>query len=61
MDLQLRDLDPADLDRSFDVRTRAFGALPEAARPRWDKDVLTAIDERRMLAAYDGDLLVRAR
>ena len=27
----------------------------------WEKDVLKAIDERRMLAVYDGDLLVAER
>ena len=58
MDLQLRDLDPDDLSRSFDIRTRAFGALHESVRPQWEKDVLTAIDAGRLLAAYDGDLLV---
>jgi predicted acetyltransferase len=58
MDLQLRDLDPKDVGRSFDIRTRAFGPLPEAVRPGWEKDGLIAIDERRMPAAYDGDLLV---
>jgi predicted acetyltransferase len=58
MDLQLRDLDPGDLDRSNDIRTRAFGALPETARAAGDKRILAAIDDGRMLAAYDGDLLV---
>ncbi len=58
MDLHVGDLDPDDLVRSFDIRTRAFGALPDAARPRWERDVLSAIDERRMVAAYDGGVLV---
>ena len=58
MTLDFRDLDKADLDRSYDLRTRAFGALPDGMRPQWDIDVSKAIDEHRVVAAYDGDVLV---
>jgi len=56
--LDFRDLDKADLNRSFDLRTRAFGTLPDGLRPQWDIDVSKAIDEHRVVAAYDGDVLV---
>lgn len=58
MTLDIRDLDPADISRSYDIRTRAFGALPAGRRPQWEADVATAIDEGRVLAAYDDGLLV---
>lgn len=58
MHLEFRGLDKADLGRSYDLRTRAFGALPEGVRPQWEIDVAEAIDERRLVAAYDGDKLV---
>ncbi len=58
MTLDFRDLDKADLNRSFDLRTRAFGTLPDGLRPQWDIDVSKAIDEHRVVAAYDGDVLV---
>jgi predicted acetyltransferase len=58
MHLEFRGLDKADLGRSNDLRTRAFGALPEGVRPQWEIDVAEAIDERRLVAAYDGDKLV---
>jgi predicted acetyltransferase len=56
--LDFRDLDKDDLSRSFDLRTRAFGTLPDGLRPQWDIDVSKAIDEHRVVAAYDGDVLV---
>lgn len=58
MNVETRTLDKADIARSFDIRTRAFGALPDAARPGWEAEVARAIEERRVVAAYDGDLLV---
>lgn len=58
MAIAIRDLSRDDIGRAFDVRTRAFGALQEAARPKWEKDTERAIADRRALAAYDGDLLV---
>ena len=39
MTLDFRDLDKGDLNRSFDLRTRAFGTLPVGLRPQWDIDV----------------------
>ncbi len=56
--METRSLDPADIDRSFDVRTRSFGALPAEARPQWEADVRAAIEQGRVVAVYDGDLLV---
>ena len=58
MTLDFRDLDKADLSRSYDLRTRAFGALPDGMRPQWEVDVAKAIDEHRVVAAYDDDVLV---
>ncbi len=58
MDLDIRDLDLADIGRSYDVRTRAFGALAPGQRPQWEVDVAKAVDEGRVLAAYDQGLLV---
>ncbi len=58
MTLEFGDLDIADLSRSYDLRTRAFGALPEGMRPQWEADVAKAIDEHRLVAAYDGGVLV---
>ncbi len=43
MNLDIRDLDPADISRSYDVRTRAFGALPAGRRPQWELDVAAAV------------------
>lgn len=56
--MQTRSLDPADVGRALDIRTRAFGPLPEGARQGWEASVLKAIDERRTIAVYDDSLLV---
>ncbi len=56
--METRSLDPADIGRSYDIRTRAFGALPDSARPGWDDLVSKAIEERRIVAVYDDALLV---
>ncbi len=56
--MQIRSLDPADVGRSYDMRTRAFGPMPDGARPDWESGVHKAIDEHRIVAAYDDDLLV---
>ncbi len=56
--METRSLEPADIGRSFDIRTRAFGTPPEDARAGWEADVRHAIDERRVIAVYDADLLV---
>ncbi|MEP6666851.1 MAG: GNAT family N-acetyltransferase [Nocardioidaceae bacterium] len=58
MMLETRSLDPADISRSYDIRSRAFGALPESARPGWESDARAAVDARRVLGVYDGSLLV---
>ncbi len=58
MRLETRSLDPADIGRSYDIRTRAFGALPDAARPGWESDVQKAIDDRLVIGVYDDSLLV---
>ncbi|HEY7043601.1 MAG TPA: GNAT family N-acetyltransferase [Nocardioidaceae bacterium] len=56
--ITIRDPAKDDIERSFDVRNRSFGPLPEGAGPGWHAGVEKAIDEGRTLAAYDGDLLV---
>lgn len=56
--MDIRSVDPADVGRSFDIRTRAFGVAPASARAEWEARALTAIDEDRSVGAYDGDLLV---
>ena len=58
MNLEIRDLDQADIGRSYDIRTRAFGPLPAGRRPQWESDVAKAAHEGRVLAAYDDGLLV---
>ena len=56
--METRSLDPADVARSFDIRTRSFGAMPESAREGWESDARVAIGEGRAVAAYDGTELV---
>lgn len=56
--MQTRSLDPADVGRALDIRTRAFGPLSEGARPGWLSSVRRAIEERRTIAVYDDSLLV---
>jgi len=56
--MQTRSLDPADIGRALDIRTRAFGTLSEAARPAWVSSVQKAIEERRTIAVYDDEVLV---
>ena len=58
MHLTTRTLDVADLRRSFDLRGRAFGPLPESARSGWEDNARAAIEAGRALGVYDGDLLV---
>ncbi|MFY9915168.1 MAG: GNAT family N-acetyltransferase [Nocardioidaceae bacterium] len=58
MNLDIRDLDPADIGRSYDIRTRAFGPLPAGRRAQWESDVAKAAHDGRVLAAYDDGLLV---
>lgn len=56
--MEIRPLDPADIDRSFGIRTRAFGALPAAAREGWTADARAAVDEGRTVAVYQQNFLV---
>lgn len=56
--METRAIDPQDIGRSFDIRTRAFGTLPAAARPEWELRAREAIDQGRSLGVYDDDLLV---
>jgi predicted acetyltransferase len=56
--MQTRSLDPADVGRAYDIRSRAFGPLADHARPGWEASVHKAIDERRAIAVYDDNLLL---
>ncbi|MEJ7774303.1 MAG: GNAT family N-acetyltransferase [Nocardioidaceae bacterium] len=56
--MQTRSLDPADVGRAYDIRSRAFGPLAPEARPGWEASVHKAVDERRTIAVYDDGLLV---
>jgi predicted acetyltransferase len=56
--MDIRSVDPGDIGRSFDIRSRAFGIAPASARAGWEAQALTAIDEGRSVGAYDGELLV---
>ena len=56
--ISVRTASPADVERSFDIRSRSFGVLPTDARPGWEANLQRAIAEDRALGAYDGDLLV---
>jgi predicted acetyltransferase len=56
--METRSVDPADIGRSFDIRTRSFGVAPASRRADWESQARTAIDEGRSIGVYDGDLLV---
>jgi predicted acetyltransferase len=56
--VETRPVDPADIGRSLDIRTRAFGPLASADRADWEQRARTAIDEGRSIGVYDGALLV---
>ena len=43
--METRSVDPADIARSFDIRTRAFGVAPPSSRPEWEARARAAIDE----------------
>jgi predicted acetyltransferase len=56
--LEVRDLTSADIDQVFAVRTRSFGRLNDALRDGWNAEQEQLIDDRRAVAAFDGDRLV---
>lgn len=56
--MEIRDLTPADLDAAIDVRYRSFGPLSTSSVTRWKAMSTRAIDERRMLAAYDAGTVI---
>lgn len=56
--MDIRPVDPGDIGRSFDIRSRAFGIAPASTRAGWEAQALSAIDEGRSVGAYEGDLLV---
>jgi predicted acetyltransferase len=56
--VDIRDCVVDDLDAALDVRTRSFGPMPEASRSQWRTMQERAIDEHRLLGAFDGARLV---
>jgi predicted acetyltransferase len=56
--METRSVDPADIGRSFDIRTRSFGVAPASSRPGWEERARAAVDEGRSVGVYDGRLLV---
>lgn len=52
--MDIRVLDPADLDAALDVRSRSFGPLPGGAEPHWRAMVERSVRDRRALAGYAG-------
>jgi predicted acetyltransferase len=56
--METRSVDPGDVGRSFDIRTRSFGVAPAASRPGWEERARVAGDEGRSVGVYDGGLLV---
>jgi predicted acetyltransferase len=56
--METRSVDPADIGRSFDIRTRSFGVAPASSRPGWEERARAAVDEGRSVGVYDDRLLV---
>jgi predicted acetyltransferase len=56
--MEVRPVDPADIARSYEIRTRSFGVAPASSRPDWEAMARAAIEEGRSVGAYDGSLLV---
>lgn len=56
--MDVRDLDPADLDAALDIRTRSFGVLPESGRAGWRRMMQRSLADNRVLGCYDGGHLV---
>lgn len=58
MGVEIRDCVVGDLDAALDVRTRSFGPISASSAEQWRSMQERAIDEGRLLAAYDGRRLV---
>jgi predicted acetyltransferase len=56
--VEIRDLDPADLDAAFDIRNRSFGIIPDSSRDGWERMVRRSLDDHRVLGAYDDRQLL---
>ncbi|MGH1561307.1 GNAT family N-acetyltransferase [Mumia sp. DW29H23] len=56
--MEIRDLSPDDLDAALDVRSRSFGPLSSGDVDHWKAMVVRAIDQHRVVAAYDGGTVV---
>src|SRR4051812_33424532 len=56
--MEIRTLDPADIDRVLHIRNRSFGILAADARAEYVSGIRKAIDAQTTVGAYDGDLLV---
>jgi predicted acetyltransferase len=56
--VEIRDCTVADLDAALDARTRSFGPISASSAEQWRSMQERAIDEGRLLAAYDGRRLV---
>mgnify|MGYP001420374576 CR=1 FL=1 len=56
--VEIRDLEPDDIDAALDARTRSFGPISPEQRESWREKTLRTIAERRMVACYDGTRLV---
>ncbi len=49
--MEVRSLEPGDIDRSFDIRTRSFGLLSDSARAGAEAYARNAIDQRRIVGS----------
>jgi predicted acetyltransferase len=56
--VEIRDCAVGDLDAALDARTRSFGPISASAAEQWRSMQERAIDEGRLLAAYDRRRLV---
>ncbi|MGH3716402.1 MAG: GNAT family N-acetyltransferase [Micromonosporaceae bacterium] len=52
--MEIRELDAANLDVAFDIRSRSFGLLPESARAGWRARWERSVADRLALGCYDG-------
>lgn len=56
--MEIRDLDPDDLDQALDIRNRSFRPLAESRWDSWRQMMGRALADRRVLGCYDGARLV---
>jgi predicted acetyltransferase len=56
--MQIRTLDPDDVERALQIRNRSFGVLSGDKRVAYEAAMLKAIDAETTIGAYDGQLLV---